>query len=72
MQESKASYDGEISDGHSSLRFCGISATAHKKECYENSEPVLLDGCKVKKTRQRDGLETLVKFDRNYKITKIL
>ena len=55
-------YDGEISDDHSSLRFCGFSVTACKKleECYENGEPVLLDGCEVKKL-DRDGLEVLVK-----------
>ena len=56
-------YDGRISDDHSSLRFCGFSASARRKleECYENNEPVLLNGCEVKKSRQTDGLEILVK-----------
>ena len=56
-------YDGEISDDHSSLRFCGFSATTRRKieESYENNEPVLLNGCELKKSRQRDGLEILVK-----------
>ena len=54
-------YDGRISDDDSSLRFCGFSATARRKleECYENSEPVLLNGCEIKKSRQT--LEILVK-----------
>ena len=52
-----------ISDDHSSLRFCGFSSSARRKleECYESSEPVLLSGCEIKKSRQTDGLEILVK-----------
>ena len=65
-------HDEEISDDHSSLRFCGFSANARRKieECYENSEPVLLNGCEVKQSRQRDGLEILVKTGTVTEISK--
>ena len=56
-------YDGRISDDNSSLRFCGFSSSARRKleECYESNEPVLLSGCEIKKSRQTDGLEIVVK-----------
>ena len=41
-------YDGRISDDHSSLRFSGFHS-------------VLLSGCEIRKSRQTDGLEILVK-----------
>ena len=31
------------------------------EESYENSEPVLLDGCEIREVRQGDGFEVIVK-----------
>ena len=44
-------YEEELSDDHTSLRFCGFSATTHRKfeGCYDNSKLVLPEGCKIKK-----------------------
>jgi len=72
-------YDGEIADDHSSMRFCGFNSTARRKleDCNENGEAVVFNGCEVKKSRQRDGLEIIVKkgteiskSHRSFQITK--
>ena len=56
-------FDAKIADDRSSVRFCGFNSTIHRKleESYENGEPVLLDGCEIRKTRQGDSFEGIVK-----------
>ena len=56
-------YDGEISDNYSSPRFCGFNSTVRRRleESYEKGESVVLQGCEIKKSRYRDGLEIIVK-----------
>ena len=56
-------YDGEISDNHSSLRFCGFNSTVRRRleESYEKGEAVVLEGCEIKKSRHGEGLEIIVK-----------
>lgn len=54
-------YNEQITDNHSSVRFCGFDSNTRRRleESYENSEAVLLD--KIKKARQGDNLEIIVK-----------
>ena len=56
-------FDGKIADNHSSVRFCGFNSTVRRKleENYEKGEPVLLDGCEIRKARQGDSFEVIVK-----------
>ena len=56
-------FDGKIADDHSSVRFCGFNSTVRRKleENYEKGEPVLLDGCEIRKARQGDSFEVIVK-----------
>ena len=56
-------YDGQITDNHSSVRFCGFDLNVRRRleESYESGEAVLLDSCEIKKARQGDSLEIIVK-----------
>ena len=56
-------FDGQIADDCCSVRFCGFNSTVRRRleESYENGEPVLLDGCEIRKARQGDNFEVIVK-----------
>ena len=53
-------YDGQITNIHSSVGFVG-SIQIFLVESYESSEADLLDSCEIKKARQVDSLEIIVK-----------
>ena len=55
-------FDGQITDGKSSMRLCGFDSTARRKlvDFNESKKPVALSNCTVRRTNKGNKLEILV------------